>query len=76
MFLLIAIAVISSLFQKDHFRTLRNYILMLMITAFYRFILISVTHLPDSNPLCSTNQYPFMISFIGFLYSYEWLDSS
>ena len=76
MFLLVAIAVISSLFQKDHFRTLRNYIIMLMITAFYRFVLISITHLPDSNPQCSTNQYPFSISFIVFLYLYEWLGSS
>lgn len=75
MILLVAIAVISSLFQKDHFRTLRNYILMLMITAFYRFVLVSITHLPDSNPQCSTNQYPFSISFIVFLYLYEWLGS-
>lgn len=76
MFFLIFVAVVSSLCQKDHLKTLRNYGLTLMITAYFRPLLFCITHLPDANPLCSTNQYPFT-SFcpISFTPTSGWVPS-
>lgn len=61
MYFLVFVAASSALLQKDHFKTLRHWILTLMITAFFRPLLFCITHLPDANPKCPSNQYPFVL---------------